>query len=1214
MFTGLLAALLAAVAFLPGSALAVEPRPLVESFGTDGTSGTSFERPGALAFDQGDKRLYALDLETQRIHGFNASTPGTHTPLGGSYPLEAPGAGFSDDIGVNSSTHNLYFASVGANELFGFDESGAALSGFPVGGHNFPCGVATDSAGDIWVAEGNEGLLKKYSPAGALLDTIAIGGEPCDLSIDSEDNIYVAFFFGATRKYTAASGYVDSTDIDSETSVAVSVDQSNDEVYVVHPNPAYVAVYEADGSLLYEFGSAVSLAEFSGIAIDEGTEEAYVADAGNRKVHVFGPPLPLPTVATEGADGIAGTAATIHGSVNPMGQALEDCFFEYGKTTSYGSTAPCVPAAASIPADSNDHPVSADLSGLDLATTYHYRVVASNAVGEKKGPDRAFVSAPDAPEVGETRVETVSASGATLSAEINPHGGDTTYRVEYGTTSAYGQSTPESVPIGFPTDVSFHKVGVHVGGLQPGTAYHFRFVATGTAGTADGADTTFATYPLPQGFGACPNDQLRTGAGARLPDCRGYEQVTPTDKHGANAQASVGLVGASSGGDRVTFFFNGGLPTSGGSSDLFPFIASRGPSGWSSDGLLPATDPQFTAQVIGWNDDLSAVLDVAPGPGNVGKGLYLRDSNANYQLELAGPSNLFLALAGFAADPSHLVFETKAGLLSGTTAGKNYPYDLDHGVVSLVSRIPAGSATSCDDEAGPACVIPPNGAFAGPYNWGSFSNNDKFGGAEGALYTLNALSRDGSKAFFSTADTQQLYVREDGVRTTEVSASQRTTPDPNGEKPAVFMAATPDGSKVFFASCEKLTDDSTAVSTAANRCVPSGVEANTQGMDLYSYDTATGTLTDLTVDPNPGDPLGAEMVGVLGASDDGSYVYFVANGDLAPGASHGNCPTVFGGVLGSCSIYVLHNGTIEFIAPVDMSENSNWTAGRFSAAGSRSSRVSPDGRTLLFRSSRSLTDYDNVPLGNDTCGNKKDPCTEFFRYSAPDEELTCVSCNPTGLPPRGNAKLAFEGNFLAGGLTYRFLTRNLSSDGNRVFFESKDPLVLSDTNGIADVYEWEADGTGSCESASQNAGCIYLLSTGASSVPAAFIDASADGDHVFFLTDKQLVPNDEDPLIDVYDAGVGAGIASQHSLAPPTCASTACQSSSPPSSDQTPSSAGLAGPGNVHERSSARRCPKGRHRVRRAGRVRCHKTGKPAKQRKRHSTHRPSKNNGEGVR
>ena len=58
----------------------------------------------------------------------------------------------------------------------------------------------------------------------------------------------------------------------------------------------------------------------------------------------------------------------------------------------------------------------------------------------------------------------------------------------------------------------------------------------------------------------------------------------------------------------------------------------------------------------------------------------------------------------------------------------------------------------------------------------------------------------------------------EGGRTTWISASQRTTPDPNGEKPAELAAITPDGSKVFFLSCEKLTDDSTAVSTGENTC------------------------------------------------------------------------------------------------------------------------------------------------------------------------------------------------------------------------------------------------------------------------------------------------------------------------------------------------------------------------------------------------------------
>ena len=59
------------------------------------------------------------------------------------------------------------------------------------------------------------------------------------------------------------------------------------------------------------------------------------------------------------------------------------------------------------------------------------------------------------------------------------------------------------------------------------------------------------------------------------------------------------------------------------------------------------------------------------------------------------------------------------------------------------------------------------------------------------------------------------------------------------------------------------------------------------GNDLYRFETETGELSDLTKGA-PG-PNGAEVKGVLGISSDGSYVYFVANGVLAPGAAAGDC-------------------------------------------------------------------------------------------------------------------------------------------------------------------------------------------------------------------------------------------------------------------------------------------------------------------------------------
>src|SRR3982751_3451779 len=95
-------AMLAAAGLLPGSALALETRPPVESFGADGTSTTSFGLPSALAFDQGSKRLYALDQSAESINGFDASTPGTHTPLGGNFPLVVSGSTELLDLAVDS--------------------------------------------------------------------------------------------------------------------------------------------------------------------------------------------------------------------------------------------------------------------------------------------------------------------------------------------------------------------------------------------------------------------------------------------------------------------------------------------------------------------------------------------------------------------------------------------------------------------------------------------------------------------------------------------------------------------------------------------------------------------------------------------------------------------------------------------------------------------------------------------------------------------------------------------------------------------------------------------------------------------------------------------------------------------------------------------------------------------------------------------------------
>jgi hypothetical protein len=138
-----------------------------------------------------------------------------------------------------------------------------------------------------------------------------------------------------------------------------------------------------------------------------------------------------------------------------------------------------------------------------------------------------------------------------------------------------------------------------------------------------------------------------------------------------------------------------------------------------------------------------------------------------------------------------------------------------------------------------------------------------------------------------------------------------------------------------------------------------------------------------------------------------------------------------------------------------------------------------------------------------------------------------------------------------------------------VFFETSESLVPRDTNGVQDVYEWEAEGAGSCQRGSgtfsaMSGGCLSLLSTGRSPDAAYFADASENGDDAFLFTNQPLVSQDQDDLVDVYDARVDGGVPDQNTVAAPPCEGETCRpdDTSPPNL-MTPSSTLLSGAGNL---------------------------------------------------
>jgi hypothetical protein len=201
-------------------------------------------------------------------------------------------------------------------------------------------------------------------------------------------------------------------------------------------------------------------------------------------------PPNLPVITDQSASDVTPTSVTLGASINP-GLGDTTYVFEYGLTPLYGQTT--LPSE-SIGDDDVPHQVSTAVGGLIPGVTYHFRVVATNFGGTSHGPDQTF-NTPDAPVVGASPASGVTTTGATLAARIRPAFMPTSYHFEYGTSPAYGASTAESSSIG--ADNSEHAVGAAISGLNPGTTYHFRAVATNAIGTSAGPDQTFTTQPQP---------------------------------------------------------------------------------------------------------------------------------------------------------------------------------------------------------------------------------------------------------------------------------------------------------------------------------------------------------------------------------------------------------------------------------------------------------------------------------------------------------------------------------------------------------------------------------------------------------------------------------------------------------------------------------------------------------------------------------------------
>lgn len=897
-----------------------------------------------------------------------------------------------------------------------------------------------------------------------------------------------------------------------------------------------------------------------------------------------------PTQTINAPTEVTVSTAHVSGTVNPnAGGVAIPVFFEYKEpsATSWGAIFAGEVTEAEA-AGNSPIPFAGEVTELKPGTEYEVRLttVFEGAELFSPEPNPTFTTPTGPPLIESSYASGVSINAARLAAVINPQGAETTYHFEYTTdpssfVSATKAPIPEAIiPAAFATGtgtvtrnskvvsqlttasgtfevgrtltgsgippettiisrtvnsltLSNNAVGSGVGdilttagpqlvsfpliGLDPATTYYFRILATNEkspSGGTVGPTRTFTTLPeSPTAVDSCPNAAFRQGLGANLPDCRSYVQVSPVDKNGGAAIGRPAIVEASPNGARISYASLDGFPGVPGLPEYPTYLASLAAGAWSSQGLLPPGHPREVA-IKGYSPDLRYLIletdgVLAPGAGS-GNNFYLYDSVAHtYTVigdrEAGEESQEPIYIADAKQGCSCFLLETLRKLLPSATPGVTNLYTYSWSTHQL---------TLVDQEHRPA------GVGAGPAR-----------GARTDQYTENTLSEDGSRVTFTDKATGQIFQRIDGTSTISVSGPEIGAPVQPPEAPAAtWRAETPEGRYVFFTSEARLTADATA--TAGHP-------------DLYRFDAFAGHLEDLTIQA----PEGADVLGTLGASADGSYVYFVAEGVLAGGAHPGTC----GSTGGTCNLYVWHNNTIRLIAALGAEDLEDWSseANRTIPHGSR---VASSGSDVLFMSKRPLTGYDNR-------GNK-----ELFHYDYPTQSLVCVSCNPTGSPARSassGASLEFAGDQNGPNGKLTTLTRNLSSDGSMVFFSTAEPLVPADVNGRVDAYEWRQEGAG---------GSLHLISTGHSNEDSYFGDATPDGSDVFFFTAQSLVGQDTDQISDLYDAQIGGGLAYQ--LSPPQltpCQGESCRApASGPPATAAPTSASFAGPSNELN------CPKGK--------------------------------------
>jgi hypothetical protein len=1111
--------LCAALALLAAPALALRGHEFGKAFATAGSGPGQFKEPAGIAVNESTHQLYVVDKGNNRVEVFSST---------GAFEGQFDGSGTFEVKGKLESGKAAKAGALANPGTIAVDN--ACVQNHLSEASKPTCKEFDPSNGEVYVQDGSaHKVVDKFSPQGDFIAQLSVpitegSIEMAGVAVDSQGHPWIA-------EFQNRSGFAKFSDADGGEEVELEE--------LAHP---------ADITGLLE----------PGLALDTHGN-IFSATQGPPVITKFSPPK--------------------GGIVHPLRDAIDEEAAEKGEAASG--------VATEIPANSiyvdnetsvrrfDDEEPPKELERFGQGHLSKGSGVAVDAASETvwvadRGADSVVEfkrEEPRAPTIERESSAAITADSASLQAEINPRSepsdAPTEYHFEYGrcttlTTckeSSFEVSTPvPDGPVG--SDFEEHEVSAHVQGLLPATTYHFRVLAHNEKGETAGEELSFTTQPA--------------GVLGSL-DGRGYELVSPAQKHGTLIKAilSATPIEAALAGNAITYTTSSPSEAEpSGYADAVQVLSSRSASGWSSKDVTIA-HPIATGQSIGKgneyrfsSEDLSkgivqplGAFEPALSPEGTEQGPYLRDDVAGTFTPLVvgctkegfcppgrdDTTEPFIPFGeegkcptksggvfcgpqfvGATPDLSQIALSSEIGL-SAQQGDHGGLYEWSGGSLRLVSILP-----------------PPSGKPASPASALAL-------GRENAV-TRHAISPDGDRVVWS--DGAHLYLRKLAQEeTVELDAGLSGKPE--------FQTANSQTSKIFFSE---------------------------EG-GLYLYDAETNQRTTLV-------KAGGGVQGtIIGASEDATQVYFVANEALAGvgGAVSGNCKGSASSAASSCNLYELHEARGAWQARLVAVLSGEDFADFAQTLPHLTARASPDGNYLAFMSRQPLTGYDN----RDANSGKRDE--EVFEFDAGTGALSCASCRPTGARPEGVEYAKLNGGLVAGFEVWHassWLAANVPGwtpfsgegaalhqsryldDSGRLFFNSADALSPQDVNGTEDVYEYEPPGIGGCSEASpsfssHSEGCVGLISSGTSREESAFMDASESGGDVFFLTSSQLVAQDFDTALDIYDAHECTSSSPCIKSAEPPglpCASEAsCKAPPTPQPEifGAPASASFSGAGNI---------------------------------------------------